>query len=956
MPTFAPRVTELDSPSADTPAARQSWWSTAILVMVLAACSMALLPANARAATNLALNRPVVVTSFDGLGREGRYAVDGDLATRWSSGYSAAESIYVDLGSSQSIGQVRLSWEAAYATAFKLQVSNDAMSWSDMYSTTSGTGGVQTLTVSGTGRYVRMLGITRATVWGYSLWEFEIFAPAAVPPPPATSTDLALNRPTFVSSKLKMLAGKYAVDGNPTTRWSSVSSDPQWIYIDLGSPYAVNRVKLTWQAAYARSYLIQTSSDASTWTTLFSTTTGAGGVNDISGLSGTGRYVRMYGTVRGTSGEYSLWSFEVYGAAPDAPASDTTAPTPPTALTATTASTSQIDLAWGASSDDVGVTGYIVYRGSTQLATLGSTARSYSDTGLAASTSYTYSVKARDAAGNTSAASNSVSATTAAAPVPTPEPTPPPAVDLALNRPTVASSIESSAHAGSYAVDGNSTTRWASVFADPQWIYVDLGSSYAIDRVKLVWEMAYGKAYQIQVSSDAANWTTMYSTTSGTGGVNDISGLSGTGRYVRMYGTVRGTAWGYSLWSFEVFGTSAGTSPGDTTAPTAPSALTATAASSSQINLAWGPSGDDVGVTSYVVYRGSTQLATLGSTVRSYSDTGLAASTSYSYTVRARDAAGNTSSASNIASATTAAAPEPAPTPGTRDPRYWPFATSSPWNMPIGSGVQFESTTSKCTQSIRNTSYGATVNSSAWSHPAYIASFSDPIGPLYQNGVFVRNTNLPPGLVPSSGSDANVHIINPSGRYVDEMWVTTAMNGGWNAKYLVRNDVYGSGVNNGVRAAGVSAIGGLIRSGEFSKGIPHAVALAVTRAQQQDGYIWPATSQDNFIDSTYAGGIRAGQLMAIPGHIDVTTLGLSPQGLQLARAMQNYGAYNVDSAGNVAAYAEPKAAGEVGGAATDIKLLRTLLVCVTNNTPSSVGGGGTPRVPLAPPLGTPPSS
>ena len=70
----------------------------------------------------------------------------------------------------------------------------------------------------------------------------------------------------------------------------------------------------------------------------------------------------------------------------------------------------------------------------------------------------------------------------------------------------------------------------------------------------LAWESAYAKAFQIQVSSDAVNWTTIYSTTTGTGGTQTLS-VSGAGRYIRMYGTVRGTGYGYSLWEFQVFGT-----------------------------------------------------------------------------------------------------------------------------------------------------------------------------------------------------------------------------------------------------------------------------------------------------------------------------------------------------------------------------------------------------------------
>lgn len=127
-------------------------------------------------------------------------------------------------------------------------------------------------------------------------------------------------------------------------------------------------------------------------------------------------------------------------------------------------------------------------------------------------------------------------------------------INLALNRPAVASSVEGAQYPASAAVDGNLTTRWSSRFSDPQWIYVDLGATYNINRVKLVWEAAYGKSFKIQVSPDATNWTDIFSTTTNTSLTNDLTGLAGTGRYVRMYGLTRGTPYGYSLYEMEVYG------------------------------------------------------------------------------------------------------------------------------------------------------------------------------------------------------------------------------------------------------------------------------------------------------------------------------------------------------------------------------------------------------------------
>jgi hypothetical protein len=107
---------------------------------------------------------------------------------------------------------------------------------------------------------------------------------------------------------------------------------------------------------------------------------------------------------------------------------------------------------------------------------------------------------------------------------------------------------------GANAVDGNTGTRWSSLYSDPQWISIDLGSVRTVNRVRLQWETAYGRAYQIQVSNDNANWTTISSTTTSDGGVDDVV-ATGSGRWVRIFGTARATQWGYSLWEFDVYGT-----------------------------------------------------------------------------------------------------------------------------------------------------------------------------------------------------------------------------------------------------------------------------------------------------------------------------------------------------------------------------------------------------------------
>ncbi|MFD8513299.1 discoidin domain-containing protein [Streptomyces antimycoticus] len=135
----------------------------------------------------------------------------------------------------------------------------------------------------------------------------------------------------------------------------------------------------------------------------------------------------------------------------------------------------------------------------------------------------------------------------------------PPAVngtDVALGKPATASSYQTGGGdcpcTPANAVDGKADTRWAADWSDPQWLQVDLGTSTPLTHVQLVWEAAYAKAYTLQTSDDGQSWRTIREVTDGNGGVDDFD-VSGTGRYVRVHGTARGTGYGYSLYEFGVY-------------------------------------------------------------------------------------------------------------------------------------------------------------------------------------------------------------------------------------------------------------------------------------------------------------------------------------------------------------------------------------------------------------------
>jgi hypothetical protein len=125
-----------------------------------------------------------------------QYAVDGNLATRWSSAFSDPQWMQVDLGSVQPITRVKLTWEAAYASSYAIQVSNDGNTWTTAYGNDAGGGGVEDLNVNATARFVRLYGTQRATPYGYSLWEFQVYGGCGPSTPPTTPSSTPSSTPS----------------------------------------------------------------------------------------------------------------------------------------------------------------------------------------------------------------------------------------------------------------------------------------------------------------------------------------------------------------------------------------------------------------------------------------------------------------------------------------------------------------------------------------------------------------------------------------------------------------------------------------------------------------------------------------------------------------------------------------------------------------------------------------
>ncbi|MDX6647555.1 MAG: hypothetical protein QOK40_3282 [Miltoncostaeaceae bacterium] len=289
-----------------------------------------------------------------------------------------------------------------------------------------------------------------------------------------------------------------------------------------------------------------------------------------------------------------------------ASASDTTPPAAPTAMSATAVGSTQVSLAWDPAADNVGVTGYRVFRGAAQVGT--PTATSFTDIGLSPGTAYSYTVKAVDAAGNVGPASNALAVTSAA-----------PSGDI--QAPTAPATLRSTA----------------------------VGST----EVSLAWQPANDNVgvTGYRVLRDAAQVGAPTATSFTDTGLSPSTAYRYTVKAIDAAGNLSPAS--NTLWK------TTAPPPPDPQAPTPPANLRSTAVGPNRASLAWSPATDNVAVTGYRVFRGAAQVGT--PTVTSFTDSSLSASTAYSFTVKAIDAAGNLSPASNALSLTTA--PPPAADP-----------------------------------------------------------------------------------------------------------------------------------------------------------------------------------------------------------------------------------------------------------------------------------------------------
>ena len=412
--------------------------------------------------------------------------------------------------------------------------------------------------------------------------------------------NLALHKPVTVSSFEN--AGCVAAnltDGKTDTRWGSTHHDGEWAMVDLGEVCFIDHLILRWETAFASEYELALSSDGTTWHT--ATYASAGGVERISLPFREGmevgptraRYIRLTGLQRATQYGTSLYELEAYGRpltgdpetvfAVALSASDTVLQQGQT-TTLTTTAYSFNGAIISTSSEQKTYPDYGLF---TETRTVGGCSASLTiivmETEMAATaevtpaevtmpigTQQTFVVSILNQFGDVMDTCSSVylaaqvgdhelvfpcferTGTAIVHILPFEE------VNLALHKPATASGAEGDGTAAPKAVDGDMDTRWSSRFQDNEWIAVDLEDCYLLTQVRLIWENAYATSFDIQVSSDGENYTTVKSVTGATGGTQPhdirINNEPVEAQFVRIFCKTRNTGYGASLWELEVYG------------------------------------------------------------------------------------------------------------------------------------------------------------------------------------------------------------------------------------------------------------------------------------------------------------------------------------------------------------------------------------------------------------------
>ncbi|MDZ5252256.1 discoidin domain-containing protein [Clostridium sp. LIBA-8841] len=288
---------------------------------------------------NLALNKRAVASSREVSDKWGAELITDGIKdkssdpnakpgnSRWASERSVPQWVYIDFEESTTFDQVDILWDGAYSRNYKLEVSDDAETWREVYTTSDGKGNQESINLEEdvTANYLRVSCEDTAHEWGnVSIYEVEVYDNEGETAPPETETgvNIALNKTATASaSETNALTPDKVVDGDTsskTSRWSSgafSNGAKQWITIDLEKESTFDKVRLFWEAANAKVYEVQTSNDNENWTTIHRNEAGKGGVETIElSEKQNARYVRVFCEKNNPEvwSSVSLYEVEIY--------------------------------------------------------------------------------------------------------------------------------------------------------------------------------------------------------------------------------------------------------------------------------------------------------------------------------------------------------------------------------------------------------------------------------------------------------------------------------------------------------------------------------------------------------------------------------------------------------------------------------------------------------------------
>jgi len=501
-------------------------------------------------------------------------------------------------------------------------------------------------------------------------------------------------------------------DNNLTSKWLDFSPT-SWVQIQYSTGQVWNKYEITSgndePTRDPKNWTIQGSNNGTSWTTLSTKTNqtwSARNQTKTYTFTNTTAYKYYKWNITANSGASIIQSSELKFSGSSVP--DTQAPSTPTGLASSNISQTAFTLSWTASTDNVGVVSYEVFRGATSCGTTTSTSMAISS--LTCSTSYAMTVKSKDAAGNISAASASLNVSTSSCP---PQITRLEAENATLSGPQV--------YADATASNGQCIGSFDETGDYLQWSNVP-----AVSTLKIVYASDRATSRSIYVNGTLIT-TVALPLVSGWGSttINISIPANATLKIQRD----AADNWWANIDYIEL--SNSGTV--DTQAPSVPTTLASSAITVNSFTLTWTASTDNVGVTSYEVFKAGTSIGTTTST--SINVASLTCNTAYAMTVKAKDAAGNVSAASTALNVTTSSCPVVLPTilnNGFETPvitNYQYNATGASWNF-IGSG---------------SNSSGLSANNSDFTGSSLVAPQGTQIAFLQGTGSFTQDVTFSGG-------------------------------------------------------------------------------------------------------------------------------------------------------------------------------------------------------------------